>query len=678
MTDLPLADADANTDSGFSSKLPRALVLLLPALLGLLLFSSTWSAGFVYDDIELLAANPRLDNWSTALETFGEPFWTLVPTFSESHVGYYRPVPGALFVVLHKLGGGDAQIFHVVNTLVHALSSLLVAGLALSIFRSRAGALAAGLAFALAGSHVEAVAWASALPDLLATCLSLGALWAWVRGRLVLATLLLLAAMLSKESAYATWLLLIGVTVLRSSSPRLQLPRASLAFLALFGVGILVYALRWQAFGNSAAGFDLQPTHHGLNNATQLAISFGLVARYLGFLVLPLESRPFRPLRLDVGATDAELVVPAVAGILCLVVAAGLWLRYGRRSPAILIGLGILFAGLVPVLNTTTIGRFPFEERFAYLSSVGVSLLIGALLEARSSRLGPPPLRWLGIAVIFAAAHLPTTLRITPKWAQNESFALWTTQVSPETMTPWLLAGNAILQRAQTMPQGSQQRQVAADQAFDLYQKSLEINVNEVLVASYEREMGNVGLGDSLFVAGDFKTAESVYRETLRGYPTSQPANIGLARSLLSKADVAYNQLGFAQTADEQNRLIADLTAFANEALRYCQQGVVGHRRSAAGHHYASVAHYWLARFYDESAWTQAEREAAMARQLEPANTEFFLHQVELMYLQGKPVEFKRLLEEFLRDHPSTPIRKDIEDMLQALESEARQPGSRG
>lgn len=650
---------------------PPWLILLIPALVALAAFAQIWGAGFVYDDLELLDRNPAMSDWATIWRAFTEPFWSLAG-FQDVYAGYYRPIGGASFVLLHQLGDGSPTAFHAASTLFHAGSAALVAALALALGGSRAVALIAGLAFALSGAHVEAVAWASALPDLLATFFSLIALLSFVRGRLIFCLLALALAALAKEAAYATWLLILGATLLGST--RLPLPPRSWTLLGLTAVAALVYVLRGLAFGDggfdAAAGLDKQLTFAQLSRSHELSLAVGLIARYVGFLFYPVESRPFRPLRLDQDPSDLALGGVAVIGAALAIAAAAFWFLRGRRSPFVLIGLGLMFGGLAPVLNTNSIGRFPFEERFAYLSSAGWALLIGWLLVALHKRLAAKR-PWEnataavgGLAAFLLAVNLMPIIKVTPRWADNEGFARWSTEVSPETMTPWLLAGLATLERAQSLPQGSAERAEVAEESFQFFQRSLEIDVNEVLVAAHEREAGNVGLGNALYTAGDYQTAQKVFEETLKGWPYAQEAHFGLSNCLLFEADIIYQRGATLQDPVAQRQAIEQVLERADRALVHADQATRGIRTLGAFYHNRSVARYWIARLRDPNAFGPAEDDASKAVAMAPEEYLFVTHLAEIQFLRNRLPEMRETLEAYLRAVPDSPFRAEVEATL--------------
>jgi len=650
-----------------AQRLPLRL-LLIPFLLALAAFASTWSAGFVYDDIELIETNPAMSEWETIGRSFQEPFWSLAP-FQQNYAGYYRPVSATAFVILHKISGGKPWSFHLASTLIHALSALLVVRLALGIGLKRGAALLSGVAFALSGAHVEAVAWASALPDLLATCFSLLALNAFLRGRLAWALPAILLAMLSKESAYATWLILFGIATL--GSRQLPLTRRVFSLPSLLVIAGIVYGLRVLAFDDAVAGFDMQLTHAQLEPSHETALSLSLIARYLFFLIAPLGSRPFRPLRLD--ETAGDLAPLAVLGWLVTFAALVYWLFRGRRFPLALVGLALLFGGLAPVLNTNAIGRFPFEERFTYLPSAGFALLLGAALfrllkNGKTSKRTPAGAGVaLALGLAWLAVNIPPLVRVTPRWSDHEGFARWATEVSPETMTPWILAAQATLQRAQGLPQNSQERLTVAEEAFELFERSLQIDVDDVLVAGHERETGNVGLGDALFVAGDLNVAQQVYEETLKGFPYSQAAHLGLSTVLLVKADAANQRSARLQDPEQRALARAEILELAETARVHADQATRGSRELGAFHHNRSVANYWIGMIRDKRVLETAEADAIRSIELDPSNYQFVLHLAEVQYIRGRLPEMVQTLEAYLAADPSTPNRKEVEDSIAAM-----------
>ncbi len=209
----------------------RSLLPLVPAVLGVACFASSLSGGFVYDDNQQIVTSTRIHSGSLRDILFGD-VWGEVYGGSN----YYRPLALLLWRVLYALFGADPLPFHAVGVALHAATASMVFLVARRLFqRDRAGeggggqagegtgaadwlALAAGALFAVHPAHVEAVAWISAVMDLLATPLSLLYLYLYLgpdggprpRARW-LGGLALFLALLSKESAAAAPLILAAV-----------------------------------------------------------------------------------------------------------------------------------------------------------------------------------------------------------------------------------------------------------------------------------------------------------------------------------------------------------------------------------------------------------------------------------------------------------------------------------
>ncbi|MDA1113195.1 MAG: hypothetical protein O3A95_02710 [Planctomycetota bacterium] len=494
----------------------RLYALLFPALLGCALFLSVLPGEFVYDDRSLLSLNPNFQEWSVVLKAFTTPYWELVDAERFSS-GFYRPVGAAVLGAGWQLGNGDPIFFHGISLLLHAACSMAVAALALSFGWRPLLAGGAGILFAMSGVHAEPVAWISAIPDLLATLFCLLGLRALVQKRMVGVGVFFLLAMLSKEAAFGAWALAIGVVVLQRHWKMLG---------PLAVAGVMVYGLRVNAFDSLVAGFDRVNTHHGLNGQEQFVLSLSLIGDYLKFLVWPWPHAPFRPLRVDAAGFDARLI-SAVLGGLATLLAGGFWFLRAHRFPTAMFGLGLLFAGLVPVLNSNALGQYPFEERFLYLPSAGFAILLVGVLAWLSGKIKNEKFLPVAIAVI-AIPNAVSAWSGSKHWLNEETLFSWAQEASPGAMTGHIEFGRLMLERAQASADPLD-RDRYTEYALSAYRRSLEIQPDKVFVTSVEREKGNLGLGDALYLSGDFQAAEAVYMQTVEHYRFSPLGFLGLA-----------------------------------------------------------------------------------------------------------------------------------------------------
>lgn len=622
----------------------RLYALLLPALVGIALFLPVLQGEFVYDDRSLLSLNPNFQEWAVIPKAFTTPYWELVDA-SRFSSGFYRPIGATVLAISWQFGGGEPLFFHMVSLFLHGACAMAVAALGLAIGWRPSLCAAAGLLFAASGVHAEPVAWISAIPDLLATLFCLFGLRALMLDKPKSMALCFLLAMLSKEASFGIWLLALVIAALRKQIMPVAL---------LVVVGAVVYGLRANAFGAPSAGFDRVTTHHGLGAGDQFLLSLSLIGRYLGFLFWPWPHAPFHPLRLDeVGA--AARLVPAILGGVAAVGAGLVWWWRGRRSHTLMLGLGLLFAGLVPVMNTHALGQYPFEERFLYLPSAGFLLLLAAAVDGiarRSKQAWLMPVLVLAIAVPNAySAHVGAS-----KWKDEETLFGWAQETSPGAMTGFIEYGRLMLERAQATTDFLQ-RDMYTERALDAFERSLGIDPGLYLVTSVEREKGNLGMGDALYLSGDFKAAEAVYRQTVEHYRISPMGFLGLANCRGQKAmqylgeqhptlaDRAFKEaVGHFDTALEQspgllNAVIGKANALAQlrrlqEALPLAQDG-----------------------------FARASERFDVAQLL-----------FSLLFQLERPAEAQAVLEEFLRlhpDHPQAFVVQQTLDSLRTLTEEA-------
>src|SRR5262245_15463563 len=105
---------------------PTARAAWIAGTIALLVFIPSLWAGFVFDDLMLIAENPFAHELRYVGRTFTTHLWDIyLGGGSGDPRRYYRPMIGASYVLNWVLGGGRAWTFHLVNILVHAGSTVL-------------------------------------------------------------------------------------------------------------------------------------------------------------------------------------------------------------------------------------------------------------------------------------------------------------------------------------------------------------------------------------------------------------------------------------------------------------------------------------------------------------------------------------------------------------------------
>jgi len=610
----------------------------VPAVFAAVLFLPILWAQFVYDDLLLLERNAFLQSWSALWKGFDIPFWLMV---SEDRIfaGFYRPLVTVCFTIFWHIADGAPWAFHFLSLALHAGTSAAVTAVGLRLFKTPAPALFAGLLFAAHGAHVEPIAWASGVPDLLSTLLALLGVLALLKDQSRRAILFLAFAMLSKEAALGVFLL-AGFAFYQKGKRR--------ELLWLLCAAFAIWALRANAFGSWAAGFDIVNTRHALDFPTKLGLSFSLIARYLDFMAWPWPHAPFRPLLVTMDSSDYWLGLGGV-GLAISFVALWFFLRRGKKDQALFWSLGILFASLLPVLNTHALGQFPFEERFVYLPSAGFVLLIAYGISKLPHK---PKLTGFALALLLTG-HAYSSIQATTHWQDEPTFWNWARKVSPGTMTPHLQYGRVKLAQAQTLPHGEERFRLA-EEALASFQSSLEIDPDTVLVTAIDREQGNVGLGNALFVLNDFASAEQVFRLCLTRYPQSALVHQGLANCLAARGE----QLGIERDFEKARALWREALTFFEES-----HFIAPTAESAFGQ---GACFAFLGRMKEARPWL--EKAFALA----PENPEYARSLAEVHYAEGRHLFARRALEDHLEIRPDSPMRDAFLRTIQTLQREAR------
>ncbi|HVR72951.1 MAG TPA: tetratricopeptide repeat protein, partial [Planctomycetota bacterium] len=471
----------------------RLLPFVAAAAAVITVYAGVLDAPFVFDDVKLVKENQRLRSGLGDPGKILETFDVTSRRWDEEELRpNYRPVRFLSYLLDYEVSRwwfGDppgseprVQVFHATSILLHALNALLVVLVARSLAAALLGGarddadpalstflgLCAGLLFALHPIETEAVTYISGRRDVLSTAFFLGALALHLRvppekgpgpAAVILVPLFLVLGFYSKEMVVTLPAVLLLADLARGA--RWKATR------------ILVHVLSWGAAAVMTLGtisnetlIAAAPAETGPGVALTAS---RYVARYLGLVLLPLEQSvdySFDAIPPSSGLLEPATTLPAVLLVLSILLAA-LWrLAVIVRSPpglrpggALAIG-GLWFLGtLVPVLQLVPIPE-RFAERFAYLPSIGVILVVASLL-ARARRV-EKTFGW-GLLLFLAVLSLALSVRRNRDW--ETPLRLWTSAVEAEPR-----AARAHLGRANALKEEGRHRE-----AVEEYTTALEI-----------------------------------------------------------------------------------------------------------------------------------------------------------------------------------------------------------
>jgi len=373
-------------------------------------YSRVLQNGFVnWDDPTVLLQNEHL----------GQPA-VVSWAFSTGLIGHYQPLAWLAWSTLKSLFGLSPAAFHGLSFLLHVATGIAVYVLALRLaermelegLRRQIGGLVAASLFLLHPAAVEPVAWASALPYVLSLFLLVLSLLAYVNERRLLSGALYAGSLLSRATAlgYPLVLLAIDLCVLNRQQ-RTTLRRVVIEKLPFVLLAIAAAMGEW--YSRDVAGLS----EMGL--APRVATATAAPFVYVWRTVWPVRLSPIYALPLS---PRVELL-PLAMGIAALTAMTAIVWSVRRRHPVIPAVWIIYLTLLAPVAGLTPTGVQASADRYMYVPSVFIAMVVGigvARLRVDGLMRGLVALTTVGALVTLALL----TRSQTQYW--KDSIALWT------------------------------------------------------------------------------------------------------------------------------------------------------------------------------------------------------------------------------------------------------------
>jgi protein O-mannosyl-transferase len=363
-----------------------ALIACVLALATLAVYFQVGGLDFTdFDDPSYVFANPRIVAGLT---------WTGVTwAFTHAHAANWHPLTSISHMLDCQLFGPNPGGPHVINLLLHMLNGVVLFGLLRRLTGSVWRSAAVAALFALHPLHVESVAWVSERKDVLSTLFGLLCLHAYAKyaeiksgaedspgssstsaGPYYRLALLLFALGLMSKPMLVTLpclLLLLDCWPLGRFSPATLLSRPAalkplvsekIPFFALSATSCVVTFLVQKA-GGAVAPLDHLPLTARLGNAI---VSY---VRYLGKCVWPSDLCVLYPYQ-DWSLLSVVLALGGLVGLTFLV------LRQREQRPYLLVGWAWYLGSLVPVIGLAQVGCQAIADRYTYLPSIGLFVML--------------------------------------------------------------------------------------------------------------------------------------------------------------------------------------------------------------------------------------------------------------------------------------------------------------
>ena len=394
------------------SRFPSWLLALVLALATLALYWPATRGNFInLDDAVFVTDNIHVQN--------GLNWMSLKWAFSNTEQAVtWAPILWVSHQLAWQLFGPDPWGHHLLNLLLHAANTALV----FLVFRQMTGATwRSWFLAALFGWHplrVESVAWVSERKDVLSTFFGLLALMCYCRytqGKAAQAlsrpairiqrpkvpgSPVTLPSTLHPLSARWYYVALFCFALGLMSKPMLVTLPCVMLLLDYWPLqrttgwkSLLAEKIPFFALAAATSGVTFMAQKHGAITAMQALpltarIANGLVSccRYLGKMLWPTDLAVFYPL--PASWPPAEVLW---AGLFLGGLSGWLWV-WRRRRPFLLVGWLWFLGTLVPVIGLVQVGGQAMADRYTYIPSLGVLILIiwGGCELTRRWRIGNP------------------------------------------------------------------------------------------------------------------------------------------------------------------------------------------------------------------------------------------------------------------------------------------------
>lgn len=400
-------------DASSPARSPVRRWALLIGLLTLVVYARVVGYGFVpFDDPRYVQEHPRIWAGLTA-DNIG---WAL----TTDHFSNWHPLTWLSYMLDCQLVGLRPGWMHGVNLLLHIVNSLLLFDV-LRRMTSRVGPSAfAALMFALHPLHVESVAWISERKDVLSTLfwlLCMSSYLAYVRRpnvlRYLLTAALLFVGLMAKAMLVTLpcVLLLLDYWPLDRVGASLERGRGLLRTgaglfaekLPLFGVVALSAVLTWLAQASSGAmveDLDVISIPVRIGNA---AIAYW---QYFFKTFWPVHLSAYYP-HPGYGPPDYlptagfyRAAIASAAGLLAITLVV---LRLARTHRYLLVGWLWFLGTLVPVIGLVQVGMQGMADRYSYVPSIGLFIMVAWGVPDLLSRV-PNRRLWLDVSATAAVA----------------------------------------------------------------------------------------------------------------------------------------------------------------------------------------------------------------------------------------------------------------------------------
>jgi protein O-mannosyl-transferase len=561
--------------------------LLTAAVLTLATFATYASAlgnGFAFDDEQVIVQNPYVADpqwWRHILNT---PAWAFAGVKSWST--YYRPLQIFSYWFLWRLDGPNPGAYHLFQLILYCASVWLLYRIGCELMGWEVAAFAVALLWALHPVHVEAVAWAAALPDVGVGLFCFCAFLLFLRAernnrpldwRHIVAAVTFGLGLLFKENALSLFPLLVAYWFFLGKPGGWW---ARLLRLTPYVVALAAYiAVRIAVLGHFSAGTHIWAVSEGV-----LGSALALLGAHLRLFIWPIGLSPVRSFN---WIADLHTVWPWAALLLL-----GTAWALRKREPLFAFFIFAWLLALLPCLDIRQITTPFAADRYSFLPTFGLCLAVGWVMMERLPKLLPRglPVQAATVALaIVAVLWTAGTEAAIPNWRSSGALMRYGLRENPNSGAPHIYKGIDLQYRVGDL-EGAAQEFKTAMQVNELSKPlvvavickaNLGLAQIAILEGRPEEAMQHFGvvlrlcpdgqegfsvydtLGSMAFVKGDYAEAAENFRKAVQWGPADVSGHYYLGTCEM--------KLGHFREAAEQFHIVSEIDpslrpAYAAEA----------------------------------------------------------------------------------------------------------------
>jgi len=497
--------------------------------LAFLVYSRSLFCGFVRDDTPQILRNRQVQSWEYLPQLLGTHLWSQLGR--EVNVLFYRPLFSIWMLLVHTFGGLEPWFWHLSSILLHVVATYLVFRLCQRLTGSEIGAAAAAAIFAVHPIHVDAVTWVSASCEVLFAIFALAAMLALLdsdkdgKPRVWSSAAWYVAGLFAKETGIAMLAILVVLAWVRlkdnvADGKLRRLWEAAYPYGALTAAYLLVRWITVHRVGvetgeHSWAQVIFSSPSILLFYLNKLFLPLGLSGCYMN----PITASPTAAFWLESAATLISFAFLA-------------WFAV-RHSPLLGLAVALIIVPILPALAVLRI--YPqgdmTHDRYLYMSSVGLSLLVAMLVRQIWSLRRPAKAALAILVIVVLIAFSVETLAQQRFYQDEHAFYSRIIEIAPSDAIARSMLGNVYLDEKRL------------DLALEQFQKASQIAPDDQKVSLF--------LARGLFQAGKYHEAETVLTNLLQN-PELDPKRRKAALLSLANVEISLGNLDNGQQFLEQ------------------------------------------------------------------------------------------------------------------------------